>query len=155
MSYIGYEYKELTVPGRDVSLLFDGYESFGWQPDENHPAPGQGRTVTLYLKRDRKIINKMELTRLQRNFEACLRQIDRLRREPARTATAWAVFAVTHTPPHYLLMTALAVPAFGGWAAAPLLYPRLLLRRQERLRPALDAQYEQIWQLCEKGQSLL
>ena len=92
MSYIGYEYKELTVPGRDVSLLLDGYESFGWQPDENHPAPGQGRTVTLYLKRDRKIINKMELTRLQRNFEACLRQIDRLRREPARTATAWALF---------------------------------------------------------------
>lgn len=169
MSYIGYEYKELTVSGRDVSLLLDGYESFGWQPDENRPAPGQGRTVTLYLKRDRKIINKMELTRLQRNFEACLRQIDRLRREPARTATAWAlfaglvgtafmagaVFAVTHTPPHYLLMTALAVPAFGGWAAAPLLYPRLLLHRQERLRPALDAQYEQIWQLCEKGQSLL
>lgn len=41
MSYIGYEYKELTVPGRDVSLLLDGYESFGWQPDENRPAPGQ------------------------------------------------------------------------------------------------------------------
>lgn len=67
MSYIGYEYKELTVPGRDVSLLLDGYESFGWQPDENHPAPGQGRTVTLYLKRDRKIDLGRMVQERQRN----------------------------------------------------------------------------------------
>ena len=41
MSYIGYEYKELTVPGRDVSLLLDGYESFGWHRTKTAPRPAR------------------------------------------------------------------------------------------------------------------
>ncbi len=37
-----------------------------------------GETVTVYLKRNRKLINKMELTRLQRNFESCMQEIQRM-----------------------------------------------------------------------------
>ena len=63
--YIGYEYKEIPATGKDASLLLDCYESFGWVPDENRaPAPGRQPSV-VYLKRDRKIVNKMELTRLR------------------------------------------------------------------------------------------
>ena len=61
-TYIGYEYKEISVAAKDVSLFLDAYENFGWVPESPRPAdPGRG-TVTLHLKRNRKIINKMELT---------------------------------------------------------------------------------------------
>lgn len=45
----------------------------------------------LCLRRDRKIINKAELTRLQRNFEDCMRQVDMLERSKTSKASAAAI----------------------------------------------------------------
>lgn len=168
-TYIGYEYKEISVAAKDLSLYLDGYENFGWIPEAPRPAdPGRG-TVTLRLKRNRKIINKMELTRLQRNFESCMEEIRQMERSPRQVATAWAlsaalagtvfmagaVFAVTGEPPRYLAMILLAVPAFAGWILAPLLYRFQFQRQHRKLQPFIDAKYEEIYQLCEKGHSLL
>ena len=33
-NFVGYEYKEIIAEGSRVSLLLDGYESFGWEIDE-------------------------------------------------------------------------------------------------------------------------
>ncbi len=33
-TYIGYEYKEIQVAQKDLSLFLDCYENFGWMPDE-------------------------------------------------------------------------------------------------------------------------
>ena len=84
--YIGYEYKQATVPRGNLSQYLDGYESFGWQQDDRRPPSAGGRRVTIYLKRDRKIANKMELTRLQRHFEAapCRLYLWVLRRQQVR-----------------------------------------------------------------------
>lgn len=168
-TYIGYEYKEISVAGKDVSLFLDGYENFGWIPETSRPTdPGRG-TVTLHLKRNRKIINKMELTRLQRNFESCMEEIRQMERSPKQVATTWAlgaalagtvfmagaVFAVTGEPPRYLLMTLLAVPGFAGWLLAPLLYRRQFRKQRRKTQPFIEAKYEEIYQLCEKGHSLL
>ncbi len=167
--YIGYEYKQVPAAGQDISLLLDCYESFGWQQDENHPVAPGVRPAVLYLKRDRKIINKMELTRLQRNFEACLREIDLLERSKTSAATLWAllvglagtafmagsVFAVTAAPPHYLLTILLAVPGFAGWILPVFLRRRLTRARTRRVQPFIEAKYEEIYALCEKGHALL
>lgn len=167
--YIGYEYKEIPATGKDASLLLDCYESFGWVPDENRaPAPGRQPSV-VYLKRDRKIVNKMELTRLQRNFESCIQEITMLEQSGRRTALMWAllvglagtafmagsVFAVTSTPPRILLTILLAVPGFAGWVLPVFLYRFLLQSRTRRTRPLIDAKYEEVYQLCEKGHALL
>ena len=45
----------------------------------------------MHLRRERKIINKMELTRLQRNMEACVASIDELERSVTSGATLYAV----------------------------------------------------------------
>ena len=85
--------------------------------------------VILRLKRDRKIINKMELTRLQRNFESCVREIDMLEKSKTSAATVYALiiavigtafmagatFAVTAQPPHISLCILFAIPGFIGW----------------------------------------
>ena len=168
-NYRAWEYKDISVPDSKASFYLDCYECFGWQQDENHPVAPGVRPAVLYLKRDRKIINKMELTRLQRNFEACLREIDLLERSKTSAATLWAllvglagtafmagsVFAVTAAPPHYLLTILLAVPGFAGWILPVFLRRRLTRARTRRVQPFIEAKYEEIYALCEKGHALL
>lgn len=125
-----YEYKEITVRNDKASLYLDCYESFGWKQDENFPPLESGDEVTL--KRDRRLVNKVELTRLQRNFEATMNEILALEHSKSTAATIWAlctglvgtafmagsVFAATAEPPRVLLCIVLAVPDSLHWAYA-------------------------------------
>lgn len=168
-SYIGYEYKEISVARRELSLCLDCYENFGWTMAKDSPIPSGKNTVTIQLKRNRKLLNRMELTRLQRHFEFCIQEIHRMERSKQRTATLWAVltglvgtacmagavFAVTSEPPRYLLMLLLSVPAFAGWICPVFLYRHTLEIQTRKLQPLIEAKYEEIDQLCEKGHSLL
>ena len=59
----------------------DAYESLGWELDERAGGKREeAKGKKVRLRRERKIINKMELTRLQRNMEACVASIDELER---------------------------------------------------------------------------
>lgn len=167
--YIGYEYKKLTIPTEKVSMYLDCYESFGWEADENVPLNTAGAMTTLSLKRDRKIINKAELTRLQRHFEACDAEISKLEAAKNTTATivalvvgiigtafiAGSVFAVTHKPPIIWLCIVLAVPGFIGWILPCFLHRSLRARKSAELQPLIEAKQDEIYELCEKGHALL
>ncbi len=178
--YIGYEYKEINATPSMVSLLLDGYENFGWEIDENRGAaasagsPGNGYLTNqdravLYLKRNRKILNKMELIRLQRNFESCIADIEELEKSKTTAATiyaiiigiigtafmAGAVFAVTAKPPHYILCILLAIPAFLGWILPIFVFRRQTRRQTAIATPLIEEKYEEIYELCEKGSRLL
>lgn len=178
--FIGYEYKEVTAESGKVSFLIDGYASFGWELDGNVMQEGYPKQVerTSYgpqkkavvrLKRDRKIINKAELTRLQRNFEACASEIEALERSKTSKATAVAialgilgtafmagsVFAVTAQPPLIALCIILAVPAFAGWILPYFLYKNIVKTQTEKITPLIEKKYDEIYEICEKGNGLL
>ena len=167
--FVGYEYKEIIVPGEQASMYMDCYETFGWEIEESLAAMSGRGAVTIRMKRDRKLVNRAELTRLQRHFEACAREIDALERSRTSAATVWAlvigiigtafmagsVFAVTHQPPMYLLCIVLAVPAFLGWIAPYFVYRRVADRRTQKLQPMIEAKQEEIYEICKKGHSLL
>ncbi|MGN0313612.1 MAG: hypothetical protein ACI4EG_02335 [Fusicatenibacter sp.] len=168
-TYIGYEYKEITVPNEKVSMYIDCYENFGWEPDENiAPANGHYGT-TIRMKRNRKMINKTELTRLQRHFEACAQEIDKLEKSKTSAAMVWSltigiigtafmagsVFAVTHEPPIYWLCILLAVPGFLGWIMPYFVYCRKAEAQAKKIQPMIEAKQEEIYEICEKGHSLL
>ena len=96
--FVGYEYKEVVTDKSGVSFLLDGYENFGWETDENSYAavkessnPKRQEKVILRLRRNRKIVNKMELTRLQRNFESCVGEIETLEKSKTSAATIYAL----------------------------------------------------------------
>lgn len=76
--FIGFDYKEIKTDSGQAPFILDGYENFGWQIDGHFDMEkklhGKDRTV-IRMKRDRKIMNRAELTRLQRNFEDCLDQM--------------------------------------------------------------------------------
>lgn len=167
--FVAYEYKELTVAMEAASLYLDCYESFGWEQDENFPSKKGMHTMTLRLKRDRKIVNKAELTRLQRNFEACIREIEQLERSKTTGAAIWSmtvgiigtafmagsVFAVTHEPPIIWLCILLAIPGFLGWILPYFLYRGIQERQIQKLQPLIETKQDEIYELCEKGHSLL
>lgn len=173
--FVGYEYKEVTAGGQMVSLLLDGYENFGWEIKETLPAggmrgvPGSSGETLIRLKRDRKILNKAELTRLQRNFEACVREIQTLEQRKTSAATAYAIilgvigtafmagstFAVTAQPAHYVLCILFAVPGFLGWIFPYFLYRKVAERQTKKITPLIEAKYDEIYEICEKGNRLL
>ena len=167
--FTGYEYKEVTVNEEQVSFFLDCYEHFGWIPDENVPVRNIGKQCTVKLKRDRKIINKMELTRLQRHFEACAGELTSLEKSRTTAALIWAlaigiigtafmagsVFAVTAEPPAIVLCIILAVPGFLGWLLPYFVYRRLVASRSKKVDPFIEEKYDEIYEICKKGHSLL
>lgn len=174
-NFVGYEYKEIVAESGRASFLLDGYECFGWEWDggvtENRESknPSYPKKTVLHLKRNRKIINKMELTRLQRNFEACVKEIEALEKSKTSAATIYAlivgiigtafmagsVFAVTAQPPYIILSVFLAVPAFIGWIMPYFLYRRIVERQTGKLTPLIERKYDEIYEICERGNKLL
>lgn len=178
--FIGYEYKEIITDSSKVSFLLDGYENFGWEQDEHmaemsaenytvksyHPPQ---KKVVLRLKRNRKIINKMELTRLQRNFEACVSEIEELEKSKTSAATAFAIilgilgtafmagstFAITAPVPHVILCILLAVPGFMGWILPCFVYKKAVRKQTAKVNPIIEEKYDEIYEICEKGNRLL
>ena len=167
--YIGYDYKAVTVDGGKASMYIDAYHNFGWMPDDSMYARQFAGVVTLKLKRDRKIPNKMELTRLQQHFEACMDEIAMLEHSKRKAATiysiaaglagtaflAGSVFAVTNEPPMVLLCVALGIPGLIGWALPYYVYIRFVKRRTEEVLPLIEQKYDEIHEVCEKGNALL
>lgn len=175
-AFVGYEYKEIVTDQSRVSFLLDGYENFGWEADGNAYGYARERTdprkqtkVVLRLRRNRKIVNKMELTRLQRNFESCVREIETLEKSKTSAATMYALvigilgtafmagatFAVTAQPPHIILCILLAIPGFIGWILPYFAYKRVVERRTEKVTPLIEEKYDEIYAICEKGNKLL
>ena len=167
--FTAYEYKELNVKEDLASFYLDCYENFGWEQDNNFPPQENGGMVVLKLKRNRKIINKVELTRLQRHFEADMQDISSLENSKTTQAMmasltigiigtafmAGSVFAVTAQPPVIWLCVLLAIPAFAGWIFPYFVYKKLKEIKTKKVTPYIEEKYEEIYEICEKGHSLL
>lgn len=174
-SFVGYEYKEIVTDNSRLSFLLDGYESFGWEEDgrmaESTVArnPSMQQRTVLRMKRNRKLVNKVELTRLERNFEACVDEIGKLEKAKTSSAAMYAiiagvigtafmagsVFAVTAQPPYYILCILLAVLGFLGWILPYFLYKKVAGKQTVKITPLIEAKYDEIYEICEKGNKLL
>lgn len=164
-----YEYKELSVSSAQASFYLDCYENFGWKQDEHFAPQNRNEKLVLKLKRNRKIANKAELTRLQRNFEADLKEIEALENSKTTLATmlslivgilgtacmAGAVFAVTADPPIVWLCVLLAIPAFAGWIFSYFIFRKVKERKTTQITPYIEQKHDEIYEICEKGHSLL
>ena len=163
-----YDYMEICAAEAKVSFLTDCCQCFGWRTDENVPAVYQQGKIRIRLKRDRKLVNKAELTRLQRNFESCAEEIEKMEKSINSTAQmaaltlgvigtvfmALSVFAVTATPPHIVLTVLYAIPAFAGWISPYFVYRKVRAYQKEKLEPLIEQKWEEIDTLCEKGSRL-
>lgn len=183
MEHIGYDYREITVPRELSSLCLDSYPCFGWEQDPNQEMAGarhykwfsqthilrKRETVVLCFRRKRSISNKAELTRLQRNFDSCIAELQALERSKTTTGTisAWgiglagaafmagSVFAVTAEPPIIWLTILLAIPGFIGWIIPCFVYRGMVRKKTAEIDPLKEQKYDEIDAVCEKGSHLL
>lgn len=181
--YVGYDYMELEAERSEISFLLDSYENFGWMVDTHgydaicceaeslhgRAKPIQNQHVRVELKRDRKILNKTELTRLQRHFEACLQESKQLEQRKTSKATmvaliiaflgtafmAGSVFAVTANTPHIILCILFAIPGLIGWAVPYPIYRRIVAEDSVRMNQLIDQKYDEMHTICERGRKLV
>ena len=166
-NFIGYEYRDITVDRSMESMYIDGYQNFSWELDNSAGLPAGIGSVTLKFKRDRKIRNKAELTRLQRQFDANVNEISNMEKSKGDSATivaftvgmigtafmAGSVFAVTGGA--IVLCIILAVPAFIGWALPYFLYKSTYNKKVAKVSPLIDSKYDEIYEICERANTLL
>lgn len=163
-NFVGYDYQDVTAKQAMASIYTDSYENFGWTL-ENQATKVD--SVVMKFKRNRKIRNKAELTRLQRQFDACMSEIQSLEFSKYTKASAIAyaigvvgtafmagsVFAVTADK--VALCIVLAVPGFLGWIVPYLCYRSISKKKEAQVTPLIDQKYDELYALCEKANHLL
>jgi len=168
-NFVGYEYKDITVDRNMESAYADGYQNFGWELEEKSGVVTRVNSSSLRFRRDRKILNKAELTRLQRQFDACAKEIVTLERSKTTNATtaaliigmvgcaffAGSVFAVTAEPPNIILCVLLGLPGIISWILPYFVYKAMSLKRSQKVEPLIDAKYDEMYETCEKANGLL
>ena len=167
--FVGYEYKELTVPRSMESVYADGYQNFGWKPAEAYGVITGITSSHLKFRRDRKILNKAELTRLQRQFDSCTNEIISLENSKTTNATifsiivgliacaflAGSVFSITAATPNIPLCIIFGLPGIAISIFPYFLFKSLTLKRTRKIEPLIDSKYDEIYEVCEKANSLL
>ena len=159
--FVGYEYASVKVGAAHRSMVADAYRNFGWTP------AGEPQRGMLEFKRDRGLLNRTELTRLQRQFDAHLRDLERLEKAPARKASivGWSVglagcvflggATFAYLGGLMMLMAILAVPGFLCWLGS---YPLATWTRRmvtERNRAAIDHLHDMNYAVCRRANALL
>lgn len=165
--YVGFEYMEVPAARSMESMYVDSYTSFGWKFEGSSAGQEGSERIRLKFKRDRKLRNKAELTRLQRQFDACALEIEALERSRT-TAAAIAAFTIGLAGTAFLggavfaylngllpLMVVLAVPGFLGWIAPYFCYQKIRQRRTEQVSPIIEQKNDEICSVCEQGCRLL
>ena len=158
--FVGFEYMEVTAKRGMESMYADSYENFGWEFTGSSAPEDQGGSVTMKFKRDRKLRNKAELTRLQRQFEALERS--------KTTAASIAAFSIGLVGSAFLggavfaylagslpLMVVLAIPGFLGWIVPYFCYRKLCSSRERQIIPLVEQKNDEIYAVCEQGCRLL
>ncbi len=163
-----FDYLKITVEDDLCPQYMDGYACFGWQQDEHFAIERAANKVTIRFKRSRNILNKAELTRLQRHYEACMKEISALEASKTSVPTmvalscgligcafmAGSVFAVTAQPPMIPLTAVLGAIGFALWAGAYFGYRLAEQKRSEKVLPLIDAKYDEACAVCEKARQL-
>lgn len=167
--YKAYDYKQVSLPEDQLSFKLDCYENLGWTPAENISVKQEHGKILLRLKRDKNIINKTELTRLERNLESCFDEIDSLEQSKTKISSiqaltcgligtvfmAGATFAATASSPVVWLCVLLAIPGFLGWILPYFIYKKGIEKKAEKVTPFIETKQKEIEAICRKGCSLL
>lgn len=165
--FIGYEYHSVSANSEMESIYVDGYENFGWMLEETSTTSIANNTIHMKFKRDRKICNKAELTRLQRQFDACIGELERLEKSKNSTAviTSLAIGILgcacmsgatfSYLAMMYPLMVILAIPGFICWIVPYFLYRYILGKQSLENAPLMEKKYDEIYEVCEHANQLL
>lgn len=166
----GFDYRRVNVKRSMASLYTDAYKYFGWiliYSNQDNPEYLSADRVALEFRRDHKIRNKAELTRLQRNFDACIDEICEMEKSKLNAADK-AAYGVGLMGSVFMCCSALltiaselsagillAIPGFFGWLLPSFLHKRLVKKKAEKVEPLIKQKYDEIHHVCQKANSLI
>ena len=166
-SYIGYEYITIAAKQDMESFYTDNYTCFGWIVEKiTNPLPGVP-FVDIKFKRNRKIRNRVELIRLQNQFDSCAKDINALEKSKSTKATIVALSigiagaalvtlsVFSYLNDKILLMILLAIPGFVGWGLSFVYYKKTYQKKATQIAPLIEKKYDEMYETCEKAFALL
>ena len=164
-NFIGYEYKNIVVPRRLAAVYSDYYPCFGWEAEDvNYNHVGN---ASLTFKRNRKLKNKVELDKHQRQFETSVAHISDLENSKTTRAsilsfttgllgTAFMALATfSFLGGMVAVCIVLAIPGLLGWALAYYAYSNLTRKKSAQVAPEIDREYDRLYSTCEEAYTLL
>lgn len=168
-NFVMYDYITKEVPSAKVAMYQDAYESFGWEITSNNRGFGDMNTVTF--RRDRKIVNKQELNKLQKRIDDSFTNIDKLERQKtAKGLISSLVLGIIGTlilgggmslcllnPDSLPLFIAGIAIGLVGLAVCGVTYPIYTVSARKRtavLNPIIEEQYDTVANLCEEAYAL-
>lgn len=166
-SIIGYEYKTVIVSKVIEAVYVDSLPHFGWIFEGHQTSMKSSDIVELRFKRDRKIRNKAELTRLQRQFDASVNEIISLEKAKKTKASIVALVlgllgtvcialaTFSYLGGHLILMILFAIPGFLGWIFPYFSYQKIYEQKSKSCIPLIELKYDEIYEICEKANRLL
>lgn len=165
--FMAYEYTTIRAPRDMESIYTDSYRNFGWLTDSVEAGLPGATTVTLKLKRDRRLKNRPMVLELQHQSEVALGTIAALERSRSTAAVgtsvgigivgsgflAGSVFSLQAD----LIVLSILLGAIGlfGWLAGYLAHGRVQARRTARVAPLIEQQYDVVYQSGEQANHLL
>ncbi len=75
--------------------------------------------------------------------------------EPRNAFVAGSTFAIVHEPPVVWLCILLSIRGFVGWIVPYFLYGKIRRKNTQKIQLLIEAKYEEIYEICEKGHALL
>lgn len=165
--FVAYEYATAQVD-RDLEPVYrDAYASFGWVVEGTGPSSLNTRTVTLNLKRDRRLKGQPAMVELQNSCEAALAEIVRLERSKSAAsltsslsvglvgtaAMAGSVFALNADATW--LSIVLGAVGLIGWVLGFLTHGYVARRKAAQIAPLIDHAYSVVYDTCEQASRLL
>lgn len=165
-NFIGYEYKHVVASRRLASIYLDYFSCFGWEVEDSSFSRQLGK-VSVTFKRNRKLRNKVEIDRYQRQFEDGVESIAHL--EGTKTAKA-SVVAYTvgiigaafmagatfsYLGGFVVSCILLAIPGFVCWGLAYVLYRSLVKKRSAEVVTEVNREFDNLYSTCEKAQALM
>lgn len=167
-NFVGYDYIVVTVKQTMESIYADGYANFGWKL-ERTSIQLSGGSMVMKFKRDRKISNKAELTRLQGQFDSYISEIESLENPKViKTSTVaysigllgtafmpGAVFSITNKPPILAACIIIAAPGLISWIISYFCFAGISMKKTTKITLLIKQKYDEIYKICEKASSLL
>ena len=193
-NFVAYEYKNIAVKRDSVALYTDCLKNFGWDlieerthgyvPQVNTPVNITGSVpsytvqtppakvedvdmVTLKFKRDRKLSNKREIDKLERQCEEALAAIAKLeKKNSAQTMGLSLGTGIVGTA--FLVLAAYNFGAGGvapgvmftivgvvGWAVGFLANRKVGKKKSAQSEPVIQQQLDVVYSVCEQAHALL
>ncbi|MDR1387274.1 MAG: hypothetical protein LBJ44_06730 [Propionibacteriaceae bacterium] len=164
--FIAYEYAIVPARANQESLLRDVYRSLGWACEAVDRPTWPNGNVSLRLKRDRAILNKPALSKLQRQLETTLETIDHLSRSKTSKASITALTvgicgtaALAGSVFCYLsalwpLFIVLGLIGLIGWVLPYFAFNQIKAAQTATANEEIERQYDQLYAICHQAAAL-